>query len=88
VTRFSVADEYASKFERQVVGAKEHEELWVPAEELAEFNAHIGGTIEVTRAFFGDDYGGHVPDGFGLRGKPPVSSLSLWRRRCRTAGST
>jgi hypothetical protein len=51
VTRFSVADHCASKFERRVVGSKEHEELWVPAEELAEFNAHIEGRIEVTRAF-------------------------------------
>ncbi|MBS2018006.1 MAG: hypothetical protein JST00_34335 [Deltaproteobacteria bacterium] len=31
VTRFSIADDYASKFERRVVGAKEHEELWVQA---------------------------------------------------------
>ena len=45
VTAFSVADEVASRFERRIVGAKEHEELWVPAEELAEFNAHIEGRI-------------------------------------------
>lgn len=75
VTKFSVANDYASKFERRVVGAKEHEELWVPAEELAEFNAHIEGRIEVTRAFFGNDYRGHVPDGFGLRGKAAREQL-------------
>ena len=69
VTKFSVKGDYISKFERRVVGAKEHEELWVPAEELVEFNAHVEGCIEVTRAFFGDDYQGHVPEGFGLRGK-------------------
>ena len=75
VTKFSVGDDYASKFERRVVGAKEHEELWVPAEELTELNAHIEGRIEVTRAFFGDDYRGHVPDGFGLRGKTAREQL-------------
>ena len=30
-----------------------HEELWVPAEELEEFNDHIIGVIEVTRVFEG-----------------------------------
>ena len=69
VTRFSVDDDYVSKFERRVVGAKEHEELWVPAEELAELNAHIEGRVEVTRAFFGEGYRGFVPESFGLRGK-------------------
>jgi hypothetical protein len=31
-----------------------HVELWVPAEELAEFNAHLVGPIRITRAFRGD----------------------------------
>ena len=69
VTMFSVSDDYASKFQRRVVGATEHEELWVPAQELADFNAHIVGAIQVVRAFFGDGYLGYVPDSFGLRGK-------------------
>lgn len=51
VTRFEVDDEYVSKFQRQVVGNQSHEELWVPSEELKEFNAHIIGKIEVTQAF-------------------------------------
>lgn len=51
------------------MGAKEHEELWVPAEELAEFNSHIEGRIEVVGAHFGEDYRGDVPDAGGLRGK-------------------
>ena len=33
-----------------------HEELWVPAEELESFNAHIVGPIEVISAFYGDDF--------------------------------
>jgi ADP-ribose pyrophosphatase len=37
----------------QVVGGREHEELWVPAEELEEFNRHIVGPIEIREVFFG-----------------------------------
>ena len=56
VTRFEVNDEYLSKFERKIVGAKVHEELWVPAEELDEFNSQIVGKIEVTQAFHSIEY--------------------------------
>lgn len=53
VTRFEVDAAYAARFERRVVGGRQHEELWVPAEELDEFNAHIVGTIEVVAAYEG-----------------------------------
>jgi hypothetical protein len=61
-TRFSVDETYVSKFKPQVVGSREHEELWVPAEELAEFNTNIVGVIEVIAAYFGDAFGGYIPD--------------------------
>jgi len=51
VTRFKVDAEYASRFPKKVVGSRVHEEIWVPAEELAEFNSKIIGEIEVTHAF-------------------------------------
>ncbi|HSO33239.1 MAG TPA: hypothetical protein VLT33_11985 [Labilithrix sp.] len=69
VTRFVVSDSYVSKFERRVVGAKEHEELWVPAEELAELNSHIEGRIEVIGAYFGEGYRGEIADAPGLVGE-------------------
>lgn len=47
VTRFLVDREFVSKYPRKVVGGKEHEELWIPAEELEDLNAHIVGSIEV-----------------------------------------
>lgn len=47
VTAFEIDDEYASKFDVQTVGAGYHQELWVPAEELEEFNRHIIGRIQV-----------------------------------------
>ena len=51
VTEFDVDDEFVKRYEVQVVGASHHQELWVPAEELEEFNRHIIGTIKVIREF-------------------------------------
>lgn len=53
VTKFEVDDEYASQFEVHTVGNHYHQELWVPAEELANFNRHITGEIEVVGEFSG-----------------------------------
>ncbi len=49
VTRFRVRTEVATRYPARVVGASRHRELWVPAEELAKFNAAIVGPIEVVR---------------------------------------
>ena len=54
VTRFKVAKAYLDNFERQVVGGSEHEEYWIPAEDLTEFNANILGPIEVIAEFHGE----------------------------------
>jgi len=51
VTRFQVREHVAARYERQIVGAREHEELWVPAKELDDFNAAIVGQIEVIAAY-------------------------------------
>ena len=53
VTRFEVDTEYLNQFERKIVGGREHEELWVPAEEMDEFNRRIDGKIEVIHEFRG-----------------------------------
>jgi hypothetical protein len=55
VTKFEVSSEYFKKFDEQNVGGTIHNELWVPAEELEEFNANIVGQIEVTKSFYADD---------------------------------
>ena len=47
VTTFVIDDVYISKFDVQTVGTSYHQEFWVPAEELAEFNRHIIGKIEI-----------------------------------------
>lgn len=51
VLRFEVSDEYIARYDVQQAGASYHLEFWIPAEDLAEFNAHIVGKIEVVRKF-------------------------------------
>ncbi len=51
VTQFEVDSDYLQKFEVKNVGAKMHDELWVPAEEMDEFNSHIVGKIIVLHTF-------------------------------------
>src|ERR1700744_1652792 len=52
VTKFAVSKSYLDKFEVQNVGGLIHNELWVPAEELEEFNSNIIGLIEVSQSFY------------------------------------
>ena len=47
VTTFEIDDAYISQFPVQTVGASYHQELWIPAEELENFNRHIIGTISL-----------------------------------------
>ncbi len=51
VLKFHVERGYLSEYEVQTVGARNHRELWIPAEELSEFNRHIVGTIDVIHTF-------------------------------------
>ncbi len=51
VTKFEVEAEYVKQFPIEVVGGSVHEELWVPAEQLKEFNSKIVGDIEVVESF-------------------------------------
>ena len=47
LTTFEIDDAYISQFPVQTVGASYHQELWIPAEELENFNHHIIGTISI-----------------------------------------
>lgn len=49
VTRFEIDDDYISAFHVHIVGASYHQELWIPAEELENFNNHIIGKIEIIK---------------------------------------
>ncbi|HYP75892.1 MAG TPA: hypothetical protein VER12_08060 [Polyangiaceae bacterium] len=86
VTRFEVDDAYATHFDRRIVGSQEHEELWVPAEELAEFNEHIIGSVQIVEAHFGEGYTGLVPDFFGLKGKTAHDQFVVLARTLSESG--
>ena len=51
VTRFEVNAGYLSRHTVQTVGSREHQEHWIPAEEMDEFNANIVGKIEIIKTF-------------------------------------
>ncbi len=53
VTRFRVRAAYLSRYEVQTVGSRVHQEYWIPAEDLAEFNRNIVGPIEAVAEFRG-----------------------------------
>ncbi len=51
VTEFEVDAEFASKYPNQLAGSRECEELWVPAEELEDFNDHIIWKIRLVATY-------------------------------------
>ena len=55
VTRFSVEADFVSRYPVRTVGGSQHRELWIPAEELSDFNRHIVGPIEVIAEFWGTE---------------------------------
>ena len=57
VLRFEVETEYLKQFPIQTAGSRIHQEYWFPAEQLAEFNRHIAGLIEVLSEFRGQPAG-------------------------------
>lgn len=60
VTQFEVPDAFVGRYPVQVVGARVHRELWVPAEELIEFNQHIVGGIQVVDVYTGPNFSGKI----------------------------
>ncbi len=51
VTRFRVRASYLERYDVQTVGGRVHQEYWIPAEDLPEFNRNIVGFIEVIAEF-------------------------------------
>lgn len=56
VTAFEIPESFFQRFEVQIVGGEIHQEIWVPAEELNNFNQKIVNDIRVVNAFFGNNY--------------------------------
>jgi hypothetical protein len=51
VTRFEVRADFLAGYRREIVGGREHEEYWIPAEDLPAFNDAIVGEIAVVAEF-------------------------------------
>jgi hypothetical protein len=75
VTEFDLDDAYANSLPVRQVGANQHRELWVPAENLEEFNRHIHDRIRIVAAYFAPSFSGLIPESFSLRGKNARAQL-------------
>jgi hypothetical protein len=53
VTRFQVRMDFLARYEIKEAGGREHQEYWIPSEDLPAFNAAIIGEIEVVAEFPG-----------------------------------
>lgn len=51
VVRFYIDTDFLDQFEIQTVGASHHQEYWIPAEQLKDFNNAIVGQIECVREY-------------------------------------
>jgi O-acetyl-ADP-ribose deacetylase (regulator of RNase III) len=58
VTKFEIPEDYFNLFEVENVDARNHNEFWVPSEELTVFNSQIVGEIKVVKAFYGEKFNG------------------------------
>lgn len=54
VTRFEVLSDYLRHFTVHTVGNATHQEYWIPAEEMAQFNQAIVGLIAVIAEYHGE----------------------------------
>ena len=60
VTQFEVEDDFVARYPVQEAGGRSCRELWVPTEEMAEFNRHIVGQIKVIESVYGPGFIGDI----------------------------
>ena len=54
VTRFAVKNSYLNQYAIETAGGRAHQEYWIPAEDLPNFNAAIVGEIRVTQEYYSE----------------------------------
>lgn len=74
VTEFRLGDALADRYEIRVVGGSQHQELWVPADELPLVNSGLEAAIGVRRAFYGERFMAEIDPATNL----PVSVGRVW----------
>jgi hypothetical protein len=55
VLKFGMQSEFLRRYEIRTVGSATHQEYWIPAADLPQFNANIVGKIEIIAEFHRDD---------------------------------
>ncbi|MES2788587.1 MAG: ADP-ribosylation/crystallin J1 [Planctomycetota bacterium] len=75
VTEFDVDDLFVARYPAHIVGSREDQELWVPAEDLSDFNNKIIGPIIVTGHYYGESFSGTIDSATNL----PLSVLAANR---------
>lgn len=78
VVEFELDDDYSRAFPVHKVGSADHLELWVPSDELANFNAHVR-EARLVRAYFSPAFLGMTPKQFSLKGKTANQQLDALR---------
>jgi len=69
VTAFDIDGEFVTRYPvQQLGGGPIYRELWIPAVELPEFNAHIRDTIRVVESVYGPGFSGE---------RDPITGLPL-----------
>ncbi len=54
VCKLEFRNNFRENYETKIVGGKAHEEYWIQAEDLEEFNRNMFGEIEVIKEFAGN----------------------------------
>lgn len=83
VTTFQLEHEFSKKHPVRLAGGRSHEELWIPAADLDEFNRHIIGSITVLEVHAGPSFSGVIDP----LTKVPEELAPSYRARPRTAES-
>lgn len=81
VTTFEIDSTYFQAFKPKNVGGQHHNELWIPAEELATFNQHINGRIQIKRVFYGQQYDGIIQYSQDFKGKTAQEQFNILQTR-------
>jgi hypothetical protein len=60
VTRFAVRTTCLARYQNHQVGNRLHQEYWIPAEDLEDFNRNVVGPIEVIAEYLPQDQAGET----------------------------
>ena len=85
ITEFDIEDGFVSRYSvQQLGGGPIYRELWVPAEDLPDFNRHLLGPIRVVESVYGPGFTGERDPATGL----PASVVAAESARDDTATNT